>query len=238
VENWLARTELLIGRSGLDKLAAARVIVFGLGGVGSYAVEALARCGVGHLVLVDFDRVAASNINRQLHALTTTVGECKAALMGERVKLINPRARVEIRAERYRPGSGESFLTPPPDGVIDAIDDVPAKVDLIKTCCRLDIPVFSSMGTGNKLDPGAFKVADISETRVCPLARSVRRRLRREGIVAGVTVVFSTEEPHTYVPSGAAGESVPGSISFVPPVAGLLLAGAVVRRLLGAFPVK
>lgn len=237
VEDWLSRTGLLIGRAGLDRLAGARVAVFGLGGVGSYAAEALARCGVGYLTLVDYDRVCPSNINRQLHALITTVGRSKAALTGERISLINPRARVEIREERYLPGAGERFLVPAPDCVIDAIDDVPAKVDLITACRRREIPVYSSMGAGNKLDPGALKLADISATSVCPLARAVRRRLRREGIIDGVTVVFSTEPPRRENSEGM-DRRVPGSISFVPPVAGFFLAGAAVRGMLAVFPVK
>ncbi|OAT85006.1 tRNA threonylcarbamoyladenosine dehydratase [Desulfotomaculum copahuensis] len=237
MKDWLSRTELLIGRAGLDRLARARVAVFGLGGVGSYAAEALARCGVGHFTLVDFDRVCPSNINRQLHALTTTVGQPKAALMGERIRLINPQAQVEVREERYLSGAGDCFLLPPPDCVVDAIDDVPAKVDLIASCRRRGIAVYSSMGAGNKLDPGALKLADISATSVCPLARAVRRRLRREGITGGVTVVFSTEPPRREN-CGEVERRVSGSVSFVPSVAGLLLAGAAVRGLLAVFPVK
>ncbi|MBE3584762.1 MAG: tRNA threonylcarbamoyladenosine dehydratase [Thermoanaerobacter sp.] len=232
VEGLFSRTELLIGEEGLAILAGSRVVVFGLGGVGSYAAEALVRAGVGNLVLVDFDRVCPSNINRQLHALTSTVGQYKALLMAERVKLINPDIRVEARVERYLPGVAESFFHPVPDYVIDAIDDVPAKVDLIASCVRRNIPVVSSMGAGNKLDPAAFKVADISQTAVCPLARTVRRRLRQLGITTGVTVVFSTEPPRRCGPSDES-PGVPGSISFVPPVAGFILAGVVVRSLTG-----
>lgn len=237
MEDKFSRTELLIGSKGLEILAQSRVAVFGLGGVGSFATEALARAGVGNLVLVDFDRVSPSNINRQLHALVSTVGESKALLMGQRVKMINPDIRVEIMVERYLSGEGERFFTPAPDYVIDAIDDVPAKVDLIASCVHRGIPLVSSMGAGNKLDPTAFKVADISQTSVCPLARVIRRRLRARGITSGVTVVFSTEPPHR--PGKENGGSVsyavrpvPGSISFVPPVAGLILAGLVVRGLL------
>ncbi len=240
MEGRFSRTELLIGQKGLRVLGKSRVIVFGLGGVGSHAAEALARAGVGSLVLVDFDRVSPSNINRQLHALSSTVGESKALLMGARVKLINPDIQVETRVERYLPGTGQRFFNPVPDYVVDAIDDVPAKVDLIASCVRGNIPVVSSMGTGNKLDPAAFKVADISQTAVCPLARAVRRSLRRLGITSGVTVVFSTEPPKR-CGSGGEGPAVPGSISFVPPVAGFILAGLVVRGLLarhgcGAIP--
>ncbi|MGB9804866.1 tRNA threonylcarbamoyladenosine dehydratase [Desulfofundulus sp.] len=234
MEGRFSRTELLIGERGLQILARSRVAVFGLGGVGSYTAEALARAGVGNLVLVDFDRVSPSNINRQLHALISTVGEPKALLMMERVRLINPDIQVEAKVERYLPGLAEQFFNPAPDYVVDAIDDVPAKVDLIASCVRANIPVVSSMGTGNKLDPAAFKVADISRSAVCPLARVVRRRLRQLGITSGVTVVFSTEPPRRCGSgySGYEAHGVPGSISFVPPVAGFILAGLVVRGLL------
>ncbi|HHW44535.1 MAG TPA: tRNA threonylcarbamoyladenosine dehydratase [Desulfotomaculum sp.] len=233
MEDIFARTELLIGQEGLEVLQNSRVMVFGLGGVGSYAAEALARAGVGNLVLIDCDCVAPSNINRQIHALLSTLGKPKALLMAERTRQINPRLVVEARVERYTPGDGERFLSDTPDYVVDAIDDGQAKVDLLAGCVCRGIPVVSAMGAGNKLDPTAFRVADIAETAVCPLARVVRRRLRERGIHTGVKVVFSTEPP---LPSrGTApdnGRTVPGSISFVPPVAGFILAGVVVRDLL------
>ncbi|GBF34261.1 HesA/MoeB/ThiF family protein [Desulfocucumis palustris] len=230
-----SRTELLIGREGLSRLAAARVCVFGLGGVGSFAAEALCRAGVGGFILVDSDVVDVSNINRQLHALDHTVGSPKVELMARRMAGINPSAGVHTYFERLKPGEEERFLKPGPDYVVDAIDDVTAKVELLKYCVTKGVPVVSSMGAGNKLDPAAFKVADISETSVCPLARAVRRRLRQEGVERGIKVVYSTEKPMT---SGAGGggdhgeKSPPGSISFVPPVAGLILAGLVVTDLL------
>ncbi|MGQ9557204.1 MAG: tRNA threonylcarbamoyladenosine dehydratase [Desulfurispora sp.] len=239
MEDIFARTRLLIGQTGVDRLAAAGVAVFGLGGVGSFAVEALARAGVGRLILVDFDRVAPSNINRQLHALTDTVGRYKTDLMAERIARINPRAGVVKICRRYQPGDGAIWGEPPPDYCVDAIDDVEAKVELIKTCLARGVPVISAMGTGNKLNPLALQVADISRTSVCPLARVVRRRLRQEGIGGGVKVVFSPEPPGSVQREEEAANATPGerrppgSLPFVPPVAGLVMAAEVVRFLLG-----
>ena len=231
-----SRTELLIGKEGLARLAAARVALFGLGGVGSFAAESLCRAGVGGFILVDGDVVDISNINRQLHSLETTVGLPKTELMAERMAAINPAASINIYNRRYIPGDAKYFFHKRPHYVIDAIDDVPAKVDLLKYCIFNGIPVVSSMGAGNKLDPTAFKVADISATSVCPLARAVRRRLRQEGIAEGVKVVYSTEKPKVTGEVNCGDEimSPPGSISFVPPVAGLFLAGLVVADLLKA----
>ncbi len=231
-----SRTELLIGKEGLLKLAAARIAVFGLGGVGSFAAEALCRAGVGGFMLVDSDVVDVSNINRQLHALDDTVGKPKVELMARRMAGINPSADVHTYFERFKPGNGNRFLNRRPDYVVDAIDDVAAKVDLLIYCVLNGIPVVSSMGAGNKLDPTAFRVADISETSVCPLARVVRRRLRQEGIEKGIKVVYSTEKPIAIgvVSGNDKGEKrPPGSISFIPPIAGLILAGLVVTDHLG-----
>lgn len=241
--DWQERTRLLIGQAGVDQLARSRLAVFGLGGVGSYAAESLARSGVGRLLLVDYDFVTPSNINRQIHALTNTVGQLKIDLMASRIALINPGAVLELRAEQYTAGSGPAFLEPAPDFVLDAIDDVQAKVDLLAFCGARGIPVISAMGAGNKLDPTGFKVADISATSVCPLARVVRRMLRRRGITSGIHVVFSSEQPvkagachNNSCPGleedGGAKRPLPGSVSFVPPVAGLIMAGYVVNKLL------
>ncbi|MEW6698070.1 MAG: tRNA threonylcarbamoyladenosine dehydratase [Bacillota bacterium] len=239
-----SRTAMLIGEEGLAKLAAARVIVFGVGGVGSYVVEALARAGVGELTLVDFDTVDISNINRQLHALENTVGGSKVDLMAERIKLINPRARVIPLKEFYAPEKGDALLKPDYSYVVDAIDNITGKIDIIKRCYFQKTPVISSMGAGNKLDPAAFRVADISETSVDPLARVIRRELRKVDIQKGVKVVFSTEPPLTPKakvtkvkvdpanPADRSNSFAPGSISFVPAAAGLVLAGAVVRELI------
>jgi len=232
VESRFSRTEMLIGPKGIKVLGDSTVAVFGLGGVGSYAVEALARAGVGGLILVDFDIVSISNINRQLHALDDTVGLAKVELMAGRVLKINPSVVVSSHRDKYRPGDGEKFLKDRPDYVVDAIDDMEAKVDLITYCLKEGLPIVSSMGTGNKLDPTLFRVDDISKTSVCPMARSVRSRLKKEGIGSGLKVVFSTEEPRkTNVVRDETGRKVPASISFVPPVAGMILAGVVVRDL-------
>lgn len=239
------RTEILIGQEGLEVLRAAKVAVFGVGGVGSFTVEALARAGVGGLVLVDHDEVCVSNINRQIHALTGTVGRAKVEVMRERVLGINPGARVEAIKRLYCAQNAEELLSTGYDYVVDAIDMVSSKLDLIERCDALNIPIVSSMGAGNKLDPTLFEVADIYETSVCPLARVIRKELRKRGI-ANLKVVYSTESPVVqkslwsgdntgYGDEWAAGKArkpVPGSISFVPPVAGLIIAGEVVKGLL------
>nr|WP_041274777.1 tRNA threonylcarbamoyladenosine dehydratase [Desulforamulus reducens] len=234
---------MLIGEEGLAKLAAAKVIVFGVGGVGSYTVEALARAGVGELTLVDFDTVDITNINRQLHAMDNTIGQYKVDLMAERVQLINPQAKVLPLKMFYTPENGDDLLTKGYTYVIDAIDNVTGKIDIIQRCYKNNISVISCMGAGNKLDPAAFRVADISETSVDPLARVIRRELRKHDIHKGVKVVFSLESP--LVPRtkltkakndtevGARQKSLaPGSISFVPAAAGLIMAGAVVREII------
>jgi tRNA A37 threonylcarbamoyladenosine dehydratase len=228
--NPFSRTELLVGAQGLRRLASARVAIFGLGGVGSYAVEALARSGVGHLVLIDHDRVSLTNLNRQLPATLDTLGLLKVDVVKRRVGTINPKAMVETHPIFYTPEKGKNLLCPVYDYIIDAVDTVAAKVDLITRSRELGIPIVSSMGAGNRLDPEAFQVADISDTHTCPLARIMRRELRRRGVTTGVKVVFSSEPP--LKPEIDRGR-VLGSIAFVPPVAGLLLAGVVVRELLG-----
>lgn len=235
MEHRFSRTEMLIGKEGLKTLGSSRVAVFGLGGVGSFTVEALARAGIGGFTLVDFDTVSVSNINRQLHAMEDTVGMPKVDLMAARIKKINPSAEVVTFREKYTGVGGERFFPARPDYVVDAIDDLEGKVQLIKYCLREGLPVVSSMGAGNKMDPTRFTVDDISRTSTCPLARAVRRRLRQEGIRSGLKVVFSTEQPCRAEgdPGDPQPKTVPGSISFVPPVAGLILAGEVVRDLLG-----
>lgn len=262
MQHRFSRMEILIGTPALEKLAASRVAVFGIGGVGSYAVEALVRAGVGALTLVDYDDVCLTNINRQIHALETTVGSSKVELMAERAKLINPRVNVEPIREFYLPDNAESLFESSFQGakkvdyVLDAMDTVTAKLDLIQRCRSLGIPVITCMGTGNKLDPGALQVADIAQTAVCPLARVIRRELRKIGICRDVKVVFSTEPPRTPVKTGedcsthcvctnreaisacARRRQIPGSISFVPSAAGLMLAGAAVNDLIaGLLPV-
>jgi len=228
-----SRTEKIIGSGALELLARSKVAVFGLGGVGSFAAEALARSGVGNFVLVDPDTVDITNINRQLHATTSTVGRPKVKLMTQRILDINPEVNIEARWERFNRNNSDSFLGGDLTYVVDAIDDVDNKVHLLKECVQKDIPVVSAMGTGNKLDPTAFRVDDISKTSVCPLARTVRRELRRENIHSGITVVYSTEKP-IKPDRDQAGENknAPGSIAFVPPVAGMILAGLVVKDII------
>ncbi len=246
-----SRTELLIGPDGLEKLKNSKVAVFGVGGVGSYTVEALARAGIGHLVLIDYDDVCLTNINRQIHALQSTVGEPKVELMKKRVLEINPQAGIETLREFYSPENGDRLVSDNLDYIVDAIDNVTGKLDLIKKAVSKGIPVVSAMGAGNKLDPTAFEVADIADTSVCPLARVVRRELKKAGIARGVKVVYSKEQPLTpreiegnckrhcicsnkdAVSNCAMRRQIPGSISFVPPVMGMILAGVVVRDLVG-----
>lgn len=230
-----SRTEKIIGQEGIKLLARSRIAVFGLGGVGSFAVEALARSGVGSFLLVDHDIVDITNINRQLHALTSTIGQSKCKLLASRIKDINPEAIVDTRFEKFDSSNAEELLTGDLSFVVDAIDDVNNKVLLLTKCIRKNIPVVSAMGTGNKLDPTAFQVRDISETSICPLARKVRRELRRNQIYSGITVVYSPETPVKAIETEDAniGSRIsPGSISFVPPVAGMILAGLVVKGLL------
>lgn len=242
MEERFCRTAMLIGEAGLVRLKTARVAVFGIGGVGSFAAEALARAGVGRLVLVDNDAVAASNINRQLAALCSTLGRSKAAVMKERIEDVNPAAEVEIVEEFFLPERAGLFFHGSYDYIVDAIDTVAGKVGLVMAAKERTIPIVSSMGAGNKLDPTKFEVADIYETSVCPLARVMRRELRSRGVEA-LKVVYSTEKPRRPLfavqeESAGRGEQVfskqpPGSVSFVPSVAGLILASVVVRELAG-----
>lgn len=222
------RTALLIGESGVRKLAEAKVLVFGVGGVGGFVCEALARAGIGEIDIVDNDVVSESNLNRQIIATRETIGQAKTQLMKERIQSINPSCCVEAFCCFYLPGDEAvtaQFHFDRYDYVVDAIDTVSAKIDIIVRCRAAGVPVLSSMGTGNKLEPGRFEIADISRTSVCPLAKVVRRELRQRG-VTGVKVLFSKEEPIK------TGSRIPGSISFVPSTAGLLIAGEVIRDLL------
>ncbi len=229
MEDAFARTELLFGKAAMERLAHARVAVFGVGGVGGYAAEALARGGIGTLDLVDRDYVSESNLNRQILALHSTVGRDKTEVMRERILDINPLARVNIYHCFYLPETAGSFDFGLYDYVVDAIDTVTGKIQLILQAQAAGIPVISSMGAGNKLDPTAFQVADIYETSVCPLARVMRRELRARG-VKQLKVVYSREQPRAPLDKDA---KAPGSNSFVPPVAGLILAGEVIKDLTG-----
>lgn len=233
-----SRTELLLGTDAMNKLAKARVAVFGLGGVGGYAVEALARSGVGTLDLFDYDTVSPSNINRQILATEDTIGRKKVDVMKERVLSIHPQAVVHAHDCFYMPDIAESFDLSVYDYIIDAIDTVTAKLELIVRADRLGVPVISCMGTGNKLDPTRLEVTDIYKTSVCPLAKVMRKELKSRGI-RKCKVVYSKEEPTTPLLSeelkreceATGRRSIPGSVAFVPPVAGLILAGEVVRDL-------
>jgi tRNA A37 threonylcarbamoyladenosine dehydratase len=251
------RTARLYGDAAIARLAASTVTVFGIGGVGSFAAEGLARAGVGRLILVDFDRICVTNVNRQLHALKTTLGKPKADVMAERLRAINPDAVVEARAEFYTPERAARLLTPEPDVVIDAIDNVTAKLHLIATCLRERIRLVTAMGAAARTDPTRVRVADLAQTRLCPLAREVRKLLRKKhGIDSsrrlGVTAVYSEEPPVApaalpwdeagfacVCPDGDNGQHdcghrnrVDGSSPFVPSVFGMTAAACAVRLLI------
>lgn len=248
MQHKFSRTEILIGAEGLDRLKQSHVMIFGVGGVGSYTVEALARAGVGHLTLVDYDEICLTNINRQLHALYSTIGKAKVDVMKERIAQINHQALVDARKEFYKEELAEEFFGNKPDYVVDAIDTVSGKVSLAKECLRREIPFISSMGAGNRISANNYKVTDLSKTSGDPLAKAMRKLLRKEGITKGIKVVYSPDLPQEPLPVEAdcrnncicpGGDAhcalkrqIPGSISFVPPVVGLLIAGEVVRDLL------
>ena len=234
--NEFSRTELLLGADGMDKLKKAHVAVFGVGGVGGYAVEALARSGVGALTLIDSDTVSLTNINRQIIALHSTVGLPKVEVAAARVRDINPECRVTTVQAMYLPQNAEEFDFSQYDYIVDAIDTVSGKLSLAVKAQEAGVPLIAAMGAGNKLDPTAFEVADIYETTECPLARIMRKELRKRGVRA-LKVVYSREP--ALVPQGEADQeekpqgrrSIPGSVAFVPSVAGLILAGEVIKDL-------
>lgn len=227
----LSRTQALIGEVALEKLKNSRVIVFGVGGVGGYVVEALARCGVGEFDLVDADKVSQSNINRQIIALQSTVGQYKTEVMKSRILDINPTAKVNVYNLFYLPETENQFDFSIYDYVVDAVDTVSAKISIIQKAKQAGVPVISAMGAGNKLDPTAFEVADISKTSVCPLAKVMRRELKKRGI-DHLKVVYSKEERKCFgVTDSESGKLSPASISFVPSVAGLIIASEVIKDL-------
>lgn len=228
------RQQMLLGENAMQRLQNCHVIVFGIGGVGSYCVEALARAGVGQLTLVDNDTVSLSNLNRQLCALHSTVGQGKAQVMADRVKDISSECRVRVLCEKYCADSKELFFDTPYDYIADCIDTVSCKLSLIEEAKQRNLPILSAMGTGNKLDPTQFCITDISKTSGCHLARVMRRELRSRGILHH-TVLYSEEVPQTpeeleAPPPGR--RSIPGSVSWVPSVAGLMMAGYIVRQLI------
>lgn len=227
MENFYDRTERLLGADAVAKLARSHVVVLGVGGVGSWATEALARAGIGELTLVDFDRIAPSNLNRQVHALTSTIGRLKVEVMAERLAQINPALTIHTHAERLLPEALPDYLADG-DFTIDCIDDVQAKVALALWHLEHGKRIVSSMGTGNKLGTHPFKIADISKTSVCPLARAVRLRLRKAGVSKGLPVLYSEEPAYTQPPDG----EKPGTICFPPAMAGLELARYVTSQIL------
>ncbi|MBR0388096.1 MAG: tRNA threonylcarbamoyladenosine dehydratase [Clostridia bacterium] len=236
METPFSRTQMLLGPEAMEKLQQSRVAVFGIGGVGGYVVEALARAGVGALDLVDHDRIALSNLNRQIIATRETLGEYKVDVAEARIHSINPDCKVTVHRIFFLPETREQFVFSDYDYVVDAIDTVAGKLALVETAKAAGTPVICAMGAGNKLDPSAFRVADIYETSVCPLARVMRSECRKRGIDR-LKVVYSTEPPlqplEQSEASASARRSTPGSVSFVPSVAGLILAGEVVRDLVG-----
>jgi len=245
------RTELLVGGEGFDTLAASSAVVIGLGGVGSYAAEALVRSGVGRVVLVDFDKVCITNVNRQLHATRKTVGKSKAVLMGERCRQINPKCDVVVMPTFYDWSSAADILDGDPSYVLDCIDNMTAKLHLLKTCVQRGIPVISAMGAGGRMDPTRIRVSDLSKTRIDPFARIVRENLRKEGIESGFDCVWTDEHPNDLDAAAQAGFrcicaekdnnvhscdqrlQIQGSVAWMPAMFGLTMAGTVVHRLLG-----
>lgn len=239
-----SRTELLLGAEAVEKLGNSRVAVFGVGGVGGHVCEALARSGVGAIDLIDDDKVCMSNINRQIIATTKTIGRYKTEVMQERILDINPDAHVISHNCFFLPENASSFPFKEYDYVVDAVDTVTAKIELILKCKENDVPVISSMGAGNKLDASAFRVADIYKTKVCPLAKVMRRELKKRG-VKKLKVVYSEEMPIKPDNNGkedntgnmdkrsAVRRSIPGSVAFVPSVAGLIIAGEVIKDIVG-----
>ena len=235
--NQFSRTELLIGKEGIEKLQNAKIAIFGIGGVGSFVVEGLARAGVGNFILIDDDKVCLTNLNRQIIATRKTIGKNKVEVARDRILEINPNANVEIHQEFFMPDSDE-ILDETVDYVVDAVDTVTAKIELVVRANKLNIPIIACMGTGNKLDPTKFEITDISKTKMCPLAKVMRKKLKEKGIKK-YKVLYSTEEPS--VPDqelekecvkGTNKKQVPGSVSFVPSVAGLIIAGQVIKDLI------
>jgi len=236
-----SRTELLIGTEALNKLKNSKVAIFGIGGVGTYVVEGLVRSGVGKFCLIDNDCVCLTNINRQIHATSRTVGRPKVEVMKERILEINPNAEVITHQMFYLPENSEGLIKEDYDYIVDAIDTVTGKIDLVIKAKEMGIPIISSMGAGNKIDPTRFEVTDIYKTSVCPLAKVMRYELKRRG-VSSLKVVYSKEEPmvpfdiedcEAEVRSGS-GRRIPGSISFVPSVVGLIISGEVIKDMIKA----
>ena len=232
IDNQFERSEMLLGESALKKLKSSSVAVFGIGGVGGFACEALARTGIGEIHLIDRDKVNLSNINRQIIADITTVGAYKTEIMEKRIKLINPEARVYSYNIFFNEDSVNEIDFNQVDYIVDAIDTVTSKILLVQKACEHNVPIISCMGTGNKLDPTRFEVSDISNTSVCPLARVMRKELKKRKI-NHLKVVYSKEIPlKSDLKDSVTGKSIPGSVAFVPSVAGLIAAGEVIKDLI------
>lgn len=240
--NEFSRTELLIGEEGIEKLSKAKVVVFGVGGVGSFVLEGLVRCGVKNFVIVDNDKVSLTNLNRQIHATTKTIGKYKVDVMKERMLEINPTVNVITNKDLFTPDSVNDIIPSDTTYIIDAIDTITSKIELVLRANKLNIPIISSMGTGNKLDPTKLEIADIYDTSVCPLAKVMRKELRKRDIKK-LKVVYSREEPIKPISNievdneirntnTTRKKQVPGSVSFVPSVAGLIIAGEVIKDII------
>ena len=247
--NQFSRTELLIGKEGIEKLKKSKVAIFGIGGVGSFVVEGLVRAGVENFVLIDDDKICLTNLNRQIIATRKTIGKYKADVAKERILEINPNANVEVYKEFYMPDSKTNIINKELSYVVDCVDTVTAKIEIIMQAKKENIPVISSMGTGNKLDPTKFEITDIYKTNICPLAKVMRKELRKRNIES-LKVIYSEEEPikpddtsssscktNCICPPGTKRKctirnQVPGSISFVPSVAGLMIAGEIVKDII------
>lgn len=228
-----SRTEMIIGSKNLKKLKKCKIAIFGIGGVGTYAAEGLARSGVGSFILIDHDEIDLTNINRQIHATMKTVGKPKVQVMKQRILDINPDAEVKTIQELYKPENAEQMLSLDYSYVVDAIDMVSSKLDLVERCYNMDIPIISSMGAGNKLNPTMLEVEDIYKTSICPLARVMRSELRKRSIPE-LKVVYSKEKPirPLELEKSELRRQLPGSVSFVPSVAGLIIASEVVKDLI------
>lgn len=234
--NQFSRSELLLGKDVMNKLSNMKVLIFGIGGVGSYVCEALVRSGVNNFVLVDSDVISLTNVNRQIHATLKTVGRSKVEVMKERMLEINPECNIEVFEEFYLPDNHSDIITDDVSYIVDAIDTVSAKIDIIVEAYKRNIPIISAMGAGNKLDPTRFEVTDINKTSVCPLAKVMRRELKNRG-VKHLKVVYSKEEPIKIEDYSCCEEEldkkrVPGSLSFVPSCMGLIIASEIVKDIM------
>lgn len=230
--NQFSREELIIGTDKVKKLNNSKVAIFGIGGVGSFVAEGLARAGIGRFILIDNDKIEITNINRQIHSTMSTINRYKVDVMKDRILDINPNAKIELSKEFFMPNSDNKILDNKLDYIVDSMDTVTSKIDLIVRAKKMNIKIISAMGTGNKLDPTKLKIADIYDTKICPLAKVMRKELRKRNI-KDLTVVFSDEEPINILKEKYdSRKQTPGSISFVPSVAGLIIASKVVKDLI------